>query len=235
MSETEEPRHEWGKWPKIKPETVAPLRDGKPDLYNYQPTRFVSLKEAKGRGWTHFWSGEPCVRGHRAARYVSNTSNCVDCVRVETGQLPSYGKGVPELDTPRGAGGFARPYTHRAAAAAAGPVQPSAAEKLFLTNYAELKDFTLAAEKCGRTEAEFLAILSWNETFRAAVNRLEESLGIAHTQQVTEFFDWTEDKRRSFLITYANTAEITKALRSIGATNVQFHKELSDNAEFQKD
>jgi hypothetical protein len=231
---TQDPKHEWGKWPKIKPESVAPLRDDKPDLYNHQPTRFVSLKESRGRGWKHFWTGEPCVRGHRAARYVSNNSKCVDCVRTEKGQLPVYGKGVPELDTPRGSGGFARPYTHRAAAAAAGPPQPSSAEKLFLTKYADLKDFTLAAEACGRSESEFLAILSWNVTFREAVNRLEEVLGIAHTQQVTEFFDWTEDKRRSFLITYANTADMTKALRSVGATNVQFHKELSDNADFQR-
>ena len=37
----------WGKWPPIKPETVAPLRDGRPDMYNHTPTRFVSKEEAK--------------------------------------------------------------------------------------------------------------------------------------------------------------------------------------------
>jgi hypothetical protein len=229
------PRHPWGKWPKIKPESVAPLRDDKPDLYNHQPTRFVSKDEAKARGWKHFWTGEPCVSGHRAARYVSNGSICVDCTRVEKGQLPVYGKGVPELDTPRGAGGFARPYVRRHAAVAPSAAQPSASEKLFLTKYAEHKDFTLAAEACGRTESEFLAILSWNETFREAVNRLEESIGVARTQQVSEYFDWTDDKRRSFLITYANTADMKQSLRSVGATNVQLHKELSDNGDFQRD
>lgn len=223
------PKHPWGKWPPIKPETVAPVRDGKPDMYNHQPTRFVSKDEAKGRGWKHFWTGEVCVTGHRAARYVSNGSTCTDCHRIEQGKLPVYGKGVPELEAAR-----KRAYTQKNTVASAAGPQPSSAEKLFLMKYAELKDFSLAAEACGRTEAEFLAILSWNQTFREAVNRLEESLGIAHTQQVTEFFDWTEDKRRSFLITYANTADMTKALRSVGATNVQFHKELSDNADFQR-
>lgn len=235
MSATEDPKHPWGKWPKIKPETVAPLRDGKPDLFNHQPTRFVPLIEAQGRGWSHFWIGEPCINGHRAARYVSNPSHCVDCTRIRQGRLPAYGKGVPELDTPRGSGGFARPYTRRTAAAVAGAPQPTTAEKLFLTKYAELKDFTLAAEACGRNESEFLAILSWNELFRTAVNNLEESIGVARTKEVSEFFDWDDAKRRSFLLTYANTADMKQSLRSVGVTNVQFHRELSDNADFQRD
>jgi len=222
------PKHEWGKWPKIRPETVAPLRDGRPDMYNYQPTRFVSLEEAKARGWKHFWTGAVCVTGHRAARYVANSSICVDCQRVEKGLMPVYGKGVPELEEAR-----RRAYTQKNTAPA-GPAQPSTAEKKFLEKYAELKDFVLAAESLGRTESEFLAILSWNTTFREAVNRLEESMGIARTQQVTEDFDWTDDKQRVFLITYANTADMKQALRAVGATNVQFHKELSANSDFQR-
>jgi hypothetical protein len=223
------PKHPWGKWPKIKPESVAPLRDDKPDLYNYQPTRFVSRDEARARGWKHFWTGEICVTGHRAARYVANGSMCVDCIRVEKGQLPVYGKGVPELEAAR-----RRNYTQKNTAAATGPAPPNAAERNFLTKYAELKDFATAAEACGRSEAEFLAILSWNETFRNAVNRLEESIGAARTQQVTVEFDWTEEKKQAFLITYANTADVKQALRSVGATNVQFHKELSCNGDFQR-
>lgn len=223
------PLQPWGKWPKIRPETVAPLRNGMPDFYNHQPTRFVSLAEAKVRGWKHFWTGELCVTGHRAARYVANGSICVDCKRIEEGKVPVYGKGVPELEAQR-----RRNYTQKGTTPA-GPPQPTASEKLFLQKYAELKDFSLAADACGRSESEFLAILSWNTVFRDAVNRLEESLGIARTQQISEFFDWDDDKRRSFLLTYANTADMKQALRSIGVTNVQFHRELSDNAEFQRD
>lgn len=224
------PKHPWGKWPKINPETVAPLRDGRPDLYNHRPTRFVSKDEAKARGWKHFWTGELCVTGHRAARYVANGSICVDCERIQRGHIPVYGKGVPELEAAR-----TRKYTQKNTVASAGPAQPNSSEKLFLTKYAELKDFIQAAEACGRSEAEFLAILSWNETFREAVNRLEESIGIARTQQVTDEFDWTDEKKQAFLITYANTADVKQALRSVGATNVQFHKELSSNGDFQRD
>jgi hypothetical protein len=222
------PKTSWGKWPKIKPETVAPLRDNMPDFYNYMPTRFVSKDEAKARGWKHFWTGEICVTGHRAARYVRNASICVDCHRIEEGKTPVYGKGVPELEAAR-----RRAYTQKGTTPA-GPAQPNAAEKLFLTKYAELKDFGQAADACGRTESEFLAILSWNQLFREAVNRLEESLGVARTQEITEDFDWTEDKQRVFMLTYANTADMKQALRSVGATNVQFHKELSTNADFQR-
>lgn len=216
------------KWPKIKPESVAPLRDGRPDLYNYVPTRFVSLDEAKARGWKHFWIGEICVTGHRAARMVSNPSICTDCQRVERGKPTVYGKGVPELEKAR-----QRNYTQKQTAPQ-GPPTPSTAEKRFLEKYAELKDFGLAAEELGRTEAEFLAILSWNEVFREAVNRLEESMGIARTQKLTDEFDWDEDKRRIFLLTYANTADLKQAFRSVGVTNVQFHRELTENPEFQR-
>jgi hypothetical protein len=224
------PKHEWGKWPKVKPETVAPLRNGTPDLYNHTPTRFVSLAEAKARGWPHFWTGEICVTGHRAARYVSNPSVCADCERIKKGKLPIYGKGVPELEEAK-----KRNYTQKNTAMVVKSPQPNAGEKLFLAKYAELKDFVAAAEAVGRSETEFLAILSWNEVFREAVNRLEESLGITHTQKITAEFDWTDDKRRSFLITYANTADLKKSLGVIGATNVQFHKELAENSEFQRD
>jgi hypothetical protein len=224
------PKYPWGKWPKINPESVAPLRDGKPDLYNHTPTRFVSKAEAKARGWTHFWTGELCVTGHRAARYTSNASECVDCHRIEQGKLPIYGKGVPELEEAR-----KRKYTQKKTSTLTGPPVPSTAEKTFLAKYAEHKDFALAADACGRTEAEFLAILSWNTTFRDAVNRLEESLGVTRTQSVTEEFDWTDEKRRAFMITYANTADMKQALRSVGATNVQFHKELTSNSDFQRD
>jgi hypothetical protein len=228
------PKHAWGKWPKIDPATVAPLKDGLPDFYQHQPTRFVSFDEAKARGWKHFWTGELCVTGHRAARYISNPSTCVDCQRIERGKLPVYGKGVPELEEAR-----RRNYTQKQTShLTSGPPVPNAAEKNFLLKYAELKDFAEAAAACGRSEAEFLAILSWNTTFRGAVNNLEESLGVARTQQVSDFFDWGDeenDKRKIFLLTYANTADMKQALRSIGVSNVQFHKELASNSEFQRD
>jgi hypothetical protein len=225
------PKHEWGKWPRIKPESVAPLRNGKPDMYSHVPTRYVRKEEAVARGWSHFWTGEICVTGHRAARYVSNVSMCTDCVRIQKGQLPVYGKGIPELENLR----KKRSYTQKHTASIQRPAQPTLAEKRFLERYAELKDFAEAAEAMGRTEAEFLAILSWNTLFREAVNRLEESMGVTRTQEVTEYFDWTDEKKRAFLITYANTADVKQALRSVGATNVQFHKELSENADFQRD
>ena len=224
------PKHPWGKWPKVDPATIAPLRDDKPDMYNYVPTRFVTKDEAKARGWKHFWVGELCVTGHRAARYTGSPSTCVDCIRIEKGILPVYGKGVPQLEEAR-----RRNYTqkHTKNLVQGAPI-PSLAEKRFLEKYAELKDFALAADALGRNESEYLALLSWNKTFRDAVNLLEESIGVTRTQSVTDEFDWTEDKRRVFLITYANTADMKQSLRSVGATNIQFHKELNDNADFQR-
>lgn len=224
------PKHPWGKWPKVDPSTIAPLRDGKPNMYDYVPTRFVTKDESVAREWKHFWIGELCVSGHRAARYVANGSVCVDCERVKKGKVPTYGKGVPQLEEAR-----RRNYTQKQTQHLQGPPQPNAAEKKFLEKYAELKDFSAAAEAVGRTESEFVAILSWNTLFRESVHRLEESLGIARTLKMTDDFEWDDEKRKIFLLTYANTADMKEALRVIRATNVQFHKELTDNPEFQRD
>lgn len=223
-------------WPNIDPVTVAPLVDGRPDLFNHQPTRFITKAEAEYRRWKHFWTGETCNYGHRAARYVANPYTCTDCVRLKHGKLPIYTNGVPEFDTEKSRRpGPGRPpgTPQRKTPAAVTPVQPSTAEKLFLTKYAELKDFNKAAEEVGRAPSELLAVLSYNKVFRDAVNLLEEELGIARTPEISEFFEWDDAKRNVFLITYANEGDMSKALRSIGVTNIQFHRELQDNPEFR--
>jgi hypothetical protein len=225
-----DPKYPWGKWPKIDPASVAPLKNGKPNMYDHHPTRFVSLNESKARGWDHFWTGEPCPAGHRAARYVSNPAICVDCQRIKKGKPKVYTGGVEELEKR-----VKRNYTMKHTQSIQQQAQPTAAEKRFLEEYAKTHDFAKAASECNRTEAEFLAILSWNTTFREAVNRLEESLGIARTQKITAEFDWDDEKRQSFLYTYANTADLKQSMRSVGCTNVQFHKELTSNEEFHRE
>jgi hypothetical protein len=217
-------------WPACDPATVAPIRNGSPDMYNHRPTRFVSYNEAKGRGWRFFWTGERCNKyGHRAAHYTSNPSVCTDCRKIEGGGLPTYSKGIPQLDDPNN---HARAYSPRARTVGVDSAIPRLAEQLFLTKYAELKDWDKAAEACQRPPFEFLAILSWNEAFRKAVNALEDELKIARTTGVSEDFEWDEAKRNVLLIVYMNTADMVQAQRSIGCTNVQFHRELEENPAF---
>ena len=221
------------KWPEIDPSTVAPLRDGKPDFFNHQPTRFVSLEEAKARGWKHYWSGEKCPYGHRAARYVSNNGACVDCRRIEDGKIPIYVGGIPEFEASQKVMIKRGRPPGPAKTVPAGPVLPSAGERLFLTKYAEHKDFAKAAQECGRPESEFLAILSYNSVFRDSVNRLEEELGIARTQELSDLFDWDEAKREVFVFEYGNTGNLAQAMKAVGCTNIQFHRELEENSDFR--
>lgn len=70
----------------IDPSDICPTKtlDGVtyPDMRNHMPSRVVTIEEARARGWSLFYDGRVCPSGHRAPRYVSNSSRCVDCVRV---------------------------------------------------------------------------------------------------------------------------------------------------------
>lgn len=224
-----------GKWPECDPSTVAPLnKDGKPDLLNHMPTRFVSKEEAEARFWKLFYTGESCKYGHRAPRYVSNAL-CVDCKRLKEGKTAIGIKGEAAFDGPQPERRYYPPRTSTVAAAQVSPPEPDALEKAFLVHYADKKVFKQAAELAGRTEAEFLGRLSWNKTFRDAVHMLENELGMARTASLNEEFDWTDEKRSVLIRMYVDTADLNLAMRAIGVTNYHFERQLDENAAFRED
>lgn len=229
-----------GEWPVIDPVTVAPLKDGKPDLYNHMPTRFVPQDEAKARGWTFFYVGESCRWGHQAPRYVSNPRMCVDCHRTRDGRPVIGAKGNKEY------AGSLKPYSQPSrapGAVSAGGIapamsrsaEPDALEKRFLTEYARLKSFAAAANECGRHESEFLGRLSYNKVFREAVHTLENDNGLSRTASLDEDFEWTDDKRVVLMRLYINTGDLAQAMKGIGLTNYHYEKELEENPEFRAD
>lgn len=227
-------------FPEIDPTSVAPLRDGKPDLYNHMPTRFVPLTEAKARGWTFFYVGESCRWGHLAPRYVSNPRMCVDCHRIRDGRPVIGAKGnkeyagslkaysQPTRTSGGGSGTAVAPSLSRAP-------EPDALEKKFLTEYAKCGDFALAAKACGRHEAEFLGRLSYDHVFREAVHTLEADNGLSRTASLDEDFEWTDDKRVTLMRLYINTGDLAQAMKGIGVTNYHYEKELEENPEFRAD
>lgn len=224
-----------GTWPECDPSTVAPLnKDGKPDLLNHMPTRFISKAEAEARFWKLFYTGESCKYGHRAPRYVSNAL-CVDCKRLKEGKTAIGIKGEAAFDGPQPQRTYYPPRTTAVAAAQVSPPEPDALEKAFLVHYAEKKIFKQAAELAGRTEAEFLGRLSWNKTFRDAVHLLEQDIGIARTASLSEEFDWTDEKRAVLVRVYVDTADLQLAMRSVGVTNYHFERELDENSIFRED
>lgn len=213
---------------------IAPLSEGKPDLYNFMPTRNIPLQEAQFRGWTLFFMGESCRWGHVAPRYVSNPRSCVDCLRIKAGKAAIGSKGNKEYvgkQTP-----YKQPERSNSTAvvsAAPRPIEPDPLEKKFLTEYAKLRDFGLAAKECGRHEAEFLGRLSYNHIFRAAINQLESDNGLTRTLSLNEIYDWSEDKRSTLLRVYIDTGDISIAKASIQVSNYHFLRELEDNPPFQ--
>lgn len=213
---------------------LAPVtKEGKPDLYNTLPSRFISKGEAEARGWSLFYVGDVCSHGHKAPRFVSNPRLCVDCKRLREGRLPIGGKGEAEY-TAR-----VRPYSERTApststntAVVPRPLEPDAIEKKFLTEYAKVRDFDTAANNLFRDPAEFHGRISYTKVFREAVNFLEDQLGLNRTVSMTEDFEWTDDKRIVLIRTYINTGDLVSALKSIGVSNWHYETELQTNPEF---
>lgn len=212
---------------------IAPVKDGKPDLYNYLPTRFVPLDEAKARGWKWFYVGDVCSHGHKAARYVSNPRFCVDCRRIKDGHEAVGGKGVAEFtNRPRA---YSEPASRSSAgqvAAPPRPLEPDAQEKKFLTAYARTRDFDAAAVECKVDNAVFRARLSYSKVFRDAVNALEEQLGMNHTLKFDEDFEWTDDKRAVLARVYIDTGDLGVARDAIQVSNFHYQKEIQENGEF---
>jgi len=216
-------------WPTCDPATVAPINNGRPDMYNYMPTRFVTRDEALAREWKHFYIGELCRYGHKAPRYASNKNICVDCARIKYGRTTIGAKGLDEyFET--------RPYSQpvRAGTAVAlKELEPDPMEKRFLTKYAELRSFSKAAEECGRHESEFLGRLSYSKVFRDAVNLLEEECGLARTPSLTEKFEWSDDKRVVLARTFIDTGNLILAMKAIGVSNYHYLMELETNQDFR--
>jgi hypothetical protein len=216
----------------LDPSTIAPLRDGVPDLYNYLPSRFVTEDEANFRGWALFYDGRKCRYQHQAPRYTSNPNQCVDCHRLKRGKIPIGGKagGEPEYKAPS--------YKQRApadpgAVTAVKPLEPNVTEKEFLTQYAEYKEFNAACDAAGVRPAQMHMRLSVSKVFREACNDLESRLGIRPTVPFSGDFEWDADKRARLITVYIDTGDIAVARDSIGCTPTQFYKELEANDDFK--
>jgi hypothetical protein len=223
-----------GKWPKITQTQIAeiaPLKDGKPDLYNHLPTRFVTKEESEARGWTYFYIGDACRYGHKAPRFVSNPRMCVDCHRARESRAAIGGKAEGEYDK-KALRPYSQPVRNHAVAATLTPLEPDTQEKRFLAQYAELRDFARAAQACGRTEGDFQARLSYSEVFRKAVHTLEADCGLQRTPTLLDTFDWTDDKRATLLRIYVDTGDIATARAAVQVSNYHFLKELEANPQF---
>jgi hypothetical protein len=214
--------------------SIAPVKDGKPDTYNYLPTRFISEAEAKFRHWKHFYVGDVCEHGHKAPRYISNPRQCVDCHRLRERRPTIGGKGNAEYTSK------ITPYSERKSKREAGiivpvqprPLEPDAREKRFLVEYARLRDFNVAANFMGVDPAIFRAALSYSKVFLDAVNSLEDQLGLSRSFSVNEEFEWDDDKRRILVQMYVNTGDLGLARDAIQVSNSAYQAELQENADF---
>lgn len=215
---------------------IAPVNpDGKPDMLNHMPTRFVPYDEAKVQEWPYFFEGAICRYGHQSTRFVSNPRLCVDCFRIKRGKTPiGTVKHAAEWKAPARAPRDTKPAEQRPVIIqpTTSVAEPDRLEKKFLENYAACKGFEQAASLSNISAAHMHARLAWSEPFRNACAELESRLGIRRSIPPPVDFDWTDDKRERFLTVYVDTGERATARDSIGCTMTQFQKEIQNNPEF---
>lgn len=214
-------------WPEVDPETVAPLLKGRPHMYAYMPTRFVTLAEARHRKWAYFYIGDVCKRGHKAPRFVSNPSDCVDCNRIRQGMPTIGGKGSVESVAK-----VIKTKAEKPDGKSDRPLEPTRRQKEFLLRYAELKDFDLAAAKVGIGSANVESELAYDVIFRNALDALEERIGVYHSAAYDLDFEWDESKRAMLIRTYINEGDLGAGREAVRCTPSQFYDECRDNPQF---
>lgn len=218
---------EWPELTEAEMAAVAPLLKGRPHMYAHMPTRFVTKEEAKARRWTYFYIGDVCKQGHKAPRFVSNPSDCVDCNRIRQGMETIGGKGSVES--------VAKMYkvkSEKPDGKSDRPLEPTRRQKEFLARYAELKDFDLAAAKVNVSSAVLESELAYDVIFRNALDQLEERIGVYHSAAYDVDFEWDESKRAALIRTYINTGDLGTARDSIRCTPAQFYDECKENPQF---
>lgn len=215
-------------WPELSLDeiatTVAPLLKGRPHMYGHMPMRFVTLVEAKHRGWKYFYIGDVCKKGHKAPRFVSNPSACVDCDRMRNGMQLIGGKGSIETHKPVRAS--------RSDPAGERSVEPTKRQKDFLASYAELKDFDAAAKKVNLSPSVIESELAYNVVFRDAYDNLEERIGVYHMGAYDLDYEWDESKESMFIRMYVDTGLADTARDAIRVTNFEFEKHCRESPAF---
>lgn len=219
------------------PATVAPVTsEGKPDMYNYMPTRFVPIEEAKARGWPLYYDGTICRYGHVAPHYVSNTRLCVDCKRLREGKAEIGGKAQAEWKKPPRKQPESPPSTPGIPVAAlAKALEPDRQEKAFIEAYAACRSFDGAALAINVAPSVMQGRLAWSAPFKQAVADLEARLGIRPTPPAPLIFVWDADKRARLIEVLVDTGDMATARDAIRVTPSQFYKEVERNQQFASD
>ena len=218
---------EWPELTESEIAQVAPLREGRPHMYAHMPTRFVTLAEAKHRLWKYFYIGDVCKKGHKAPRFVSNPSACVDCDRIRGGQQAIGGRGSVEAHVP-----IRSPKKNSDGSKTERAPEPTARQKSFLAAYAELKDFDAAAKKVNASSAVIESELAYNVVFRDAYDNLEERIGVYHMGAYDLDYEWDESKESMLIRMYIDTGMMDTARDAIRVTNFEFEKHCREKPDF---
>jgi hypothetical protein len=211
-----------------------------PDLSAAVPKRFVTLEEAKARGWSWYFDGTTgaCRYGHQAARRVANKQICADCERIKDSKEPIYAKSKTQkfyAEPRRKPKDASAPVVIAAPAAAPAQVEPTRKEQDFLASLDETRDFDAAAERANYSRSQIEARASVNEVFRKALTDLCERRGIAWTRAPDSEFKWSAGVKRHLKAVYVNSGLLREAWDAVGVSASEYYAHLEADSDFAAD
>lgn len=218
-------------YPDIDPSTIAPINEkGNPDMYNYLPSRLVTIEEALVRGWKQYYIAEPCRYGHVAPRYVSNRQLCIDCDRIARGKQTIGGVAAGPSEKL-----LAKQAREEAYKALKGQIKKPAelerVEQSFLVWYAKYRNVEDACKACNWPIPQMEARRATSRPFRESCELLEERLDIRDSAPKGDF-EWTQVKRARLVEQYVDSGDLSTARDSIGVSPSEYFREIKRNPDF---
>jgi hypothetical protein len=206
-----------------------------PDFSAAVPKRFVTLEEAKARGWSWYRDGATgaCRYGHdNTARRTANPKICSDCERVKEGKEPIYGTSrvrkfydKPRKPDPTGA------VVIQAPAAAPAQEMPKK-DHDFLTCLAETGSFEAACEQTKVSRGHIEARASASETFAKPLNDLCDRLQIPRTLKSAAAFAWSDGVERNLIRHFINGGLLHTAREAVGLSASEYFAHLDSSPAF---
>jgi hypothetical protein len=211
-------------------------RQGQPAMADHVPKRFISSEEARARGFSMYWDGAACRRGHQAARYVANPRRCSGCDRAKAGLPQIYPTSKAQQFFPEERIARKQPDGTVAAAPATAPASSAAVPALtkkqiaFLATFNDTGSLEAASRGVGMSPAEIETERLTFAPFEAAC----AARSVPHHVVPPPEFQWTEAKYRLYARTLIDSGLHQVARDAVGCSPSQYFEEYEANAEFRE-
>lgn len=177
----------------------------------------TTKEEAASQGFTFYWTGKPCMKGHRSKRTVCD-AKCVACNYLSVGH-DARQRAVSESRT-----------------TAAEMTIGVRKQQVVLEAYAKSSSIEDAAKSIGMTVPQLNVQMARNLAFSAKMGALEKRLRVSKQNQEQVYshkdVEWTDEMRATFIRAYIDTGDMSSARDAIGVSPSNYFDEIERNPDF---